>query len=126
MFKKTVLMALVMTACLTSLAWADGRIWGHISYKNCNCHASDTVCIRLVSGGPCFFTPVRFCPAPYYDTYPYTIPPGSYYIYVIPHDGSDCIGCVPLQTFKHGSSNDRCDIESCGPDIPNPGPDPGP
>jgi hypothetical protein len=127
MFKKTVLMALAMTACLTSLAWADGRIWGYINYRNCTPDARDVVCIRPVSGGGCIWTGfVQIQYGPRYNTLPNTIPPGSYYIYVIPHQGSDCIGCIPIQGFVHGTDNQQCDIESCGPDIPDPRPEPGP
>jgi hypothetical protein len=123
---RIILSALLLTACLTSLAWADGRISGNISYKDCNCHVDDLVCIRPVSGGACQYFPVVCSPGPGYTTYPNTIPPGTYYIYVVPHEGSDCTGGSPIQGFVHGSSNDQFNITICGPEGGGSRPEPGP
>jgi hypothetical protein len=116
---KTVFLSMLFLVCLTTLAWADGAIWGHIAYVSGNCNASeDMVCIRPVAGGPCYMTPVIFCHAPYYDTRDHSFPPGSYYIYVVTYE-SDCVGCKALQSFVHGNDRQQCDIEACGPEIPS-------
>jgi hypothetical protein len=130
MFKRILLTALLLTTCMTTLAWADGRIWGMITYKNCTPDARDIVCIKPVSGGDCVWTgTVQMQFGPRYNTYPTTIPPGTYYIFVIPWDQSDCTnegGCVPMKSFYHGTGNDRFDIELCGPTPDPTRPEPGP
>jgi hypothetical protein len=117
MSKKHLLLALLFTLCLASWAWADGKIWGHINYHNCTPDAQDRVCIRPVAGGDAVWTGyVIIQGGPHYSTYPPNlIPPGTYYIHVLLHDGSDC-GLGFVQFLNHGDQNDRCDllVESMG------------
>jgi hypothetical protein len=84
------------------------------------------VVIRPVAGGPAVWQgSVIIAGGPHYTTYPpYLIPPGTYYIEVKLHNGSDC-GIGYVQTLVHGILSDRCDllVEGLGePNGPNPGP----
>jgi hypothetical protein len=99
MKSKIILVTLLLSVTLSGWAWADGRISGNITYRDCTCNVNDKVCIGPVSGGPCQFFPVACSPGPLYTTYPYAIPPGTYYICVVPHGSSDCTGGCPIQGF---------------------------
>ena len=117
MSKRYLLVALILAVGLTTAAWADGKIWGTINYHNCTADARDQVCIRPVTGGDAVWTGyVIIQGGPHYSTYPPNlIPPGTYYIHVLLHDGSDCGLCF-IQFFNHGNQNDRCNLLVDGSD----------
>jgi hypothetical protein len=123
---RLIYLTLLLAVGLTTAAWADGRIYGSITYKNCDCHIDDKVCIRPVSGGEPIYIDVICSPGgPHYQSFPTTIPPGTYYISVKLHEGSNCVNTF-VQMFVHGNSNDRCDLLVTGPDGNPTRPDPGP
>jgi hypothetical protein len=122
---RTIFLALLLAAGLTTATWADGRIWGHITYTNCDCDVHDKVCIKPASGGDCIMIPVICSPGPYYTSYPYTIPPGSYWISVVLHEGSNCTNSA-VNFFVHGSQSEECDLQVFGPSGGITNPEPGP
>ena len=115
MFKKTMLMALCLTASLTTLSWADGGFWGYITYDHCTCSGEDQVCIRPMSGGNCTLWDVHCEGQDAYGTGSTTYPPGSYYLSVVIHNGSDCDYSY-VQGVNHGSTLQQVNLYVSGPD----------
>jgi len=121
---KIFLLALALTACIASVALADGYFYGHVTYYDCTCSTDDDVYIRLMSGGNEGLVDIACSRPPYYSTFPNTFPPGWYYISVVIHLGSDC-DYTYVKTVEHGTSQQQVNLEVYGPDGGGSGP-PGP
>ena len=126
---KSLLLALILTAFLATWAWADGGFYGYVKYHGCTCTYDDWVCVRLASGGNCqhpwTYYVQRCYASPGYTTSPDTFPPGTYYVYVVKHEGSDC-DHVFISGVYHGTADQEVNLDVWGPSGNPTGPPPGP
>jgi hypothetical protein len=107
MLKRTLMTALFLVACLTTLALADGGFYGSITYHDCGYSYGDLVYIQSTGGGTQYTYGIHSGSNPWYNTAystPATFPPGYYNIWVVLGPDTDCnMGYV--QTVYHGSSD---------------------
>jgi hypothetical protein len=113
MLKRTLMTALFLVACLTTLALADGGFYGTITFDDCTCYASggsgDCVMIQSTGGGQQYTFYARCGGNPGYTTSGTTFPPGYYNLWVALHTGTDCtLGFV--QTVYHGTTDQEVNL----------------
>jgi hypothetical protein len=107
MSKRILILALLLIAGLTALAYAEGGFSGTITYDDCSCQQGvpyDHVIIQSTSGGPQYTYYIYCGSTSNYSTLhstPETFPEGHYNIWVALGNGTDCtLGYV--QTVWHG------------------------
>ena len=125
---KTIIVAMIMLLCATMLAWAqEGRIWGTITYRDCEADAQDMIRITRVSDGVTVWEGGVLIPGvPHYETYPpHLIPYGTYYITMHFHLGSGCDHFI-RGYLVHNNPVSRCNLTAIGPSGKPTGPDPEP
>ena len=112
------LLTMLLAFFMASSAWSLGDIWGHITYKNCECNGTfHTVIIDAVDVSYYLETFIE-CAAPggpVYDTNGHPPPPGKYHIYVDFGGAPGACDTQPVVIFDHGDTTERCDLLIFGP-----------
>jgi hypothetical protein len=125
---KQIILALILFACFSSAALADGGFNGTVTYKDCTCNTADKARIQPTSGGQAYeYNLARCGGTPGYTTQggnPETFAPGTYYVSVVIHTGSDCDHTF-VQYVNHGTAWQTVDLTVYGPAGGGTGPDPG-
>ena len=104
MLAKKVILALILTACLSVWAWADMGFQGGVTYNDCTCnmgHWQDKVKIWQAGAGPWRYN-IHCSYGHPYTTLADTFAPGWYYLCVEFADISDCDVCF-VQYVYHPS-----------------------
>jgi hypothetical protein len=115
---KSALMVIALLLCLSAHAVADGKFYGTVSYKDCNCREAsggDAVHVWQIGGVSDFWNIVcdHFNPTGSYSTNN-TYPVGYYYLAVDLATGTDCDQAI-IKYIYHGASDQRVDLEVRGP-----------
>jgi hypothetical protein len=109
---------ILIVAGVATSAWANGKFYGTVSYKDCSCREAsggDAVHVWQNGGVSDFWNIVcdHFNPTGTYST-DNTYPAGYYYLAVDLATGSDCDQAI-IKYIYHGSSDQRVDLEVRGP-----------
>jgi hypothetical protein len=123
---KSFLLALILIASLATWARADGKFWGDVVFHDCSCDMEvHKVCVKWAAPSEdCTNFPILRCRGvPKYETW--SFPPGTYYVYVVILNGSDC-DHVFISGVQHGTTDQWLNLNVYGPSGEPTGPPPGP
>lgn len=105
-----IIIVVAMLLLFSAAAFADGGFYGEVKYIDCDVTMGDKVAIRLNSGGPISYYYVdHLHPAHGYTTGVDTFSSGTYRLWVVIDESSDC-DKSDIDIVIHGSSNQQVDL----------------
>jgi hypothetical protein len=121
---RIIFLALFLATCLAVSVWAQepqypgvyGGFYGNIAYQSCLSNTLDIVMIQSAERGQVHLYHLRRSGHNFgFTTGSDTFIPGSYYLSVVLHGGTDCDHSL-VQYVYHGHSNQEVNLVVKGPD----------